>query len=223
MKHLFITFITAAFFASCGGNSTETTEATEQQDVAQATEMATTLSVDTESSVINWTGNKALGKTHYGTISLSSGNVTLENGSITSGNFIIDMNSIVDLDLEDEESNAKLTGHLKSDDFFNVAEYPEAMFEITNVESISDDQGNTHSISGNLEIRGVSKNISFPAKVNSTNDALTATATVSINRLDWGINFDKDKATSFADKVVKNAKDDFVNNAIKLEINLIAK
>jgi hypothetical protein len=66
---------------------------------------------DTESSVVNWKGSKPTGE-HYGTVKVKSGFFTVENKNIVAGEFEIDMNSIVDLDMPaDSESNAKLVGH----------------------------------------------------------------------------------------------------------------
>ena len=73
---------------------------------------------DANSSIVNWKGFKPTGN-HYGTVELKSGSFTVKDKKITAGTFDIDMNSIKDLDMDaDNEYNAKLVGHLKSDDFF---------------------------------------------------------------------------------------------------------
>lgn len=131
-------------------------------DAAAATEAATVYAVNTTSSVINWVGKKSfIPDQHNGTIKLSSGKLALENGKLVAGEFEIDMNSIVDEDLKKEDMNAKLVGHLKSDDFFAVETYPTAKFEITNVEVLEGNPSATHNITGNLTMRGTTKEITF--------------------------------------------------------------
>ena len=89
------------------------------------------LKVDLSSSEIKWTGyHLAKSYEHWGYINLKTGNVKTDGKSIVGGEFVIDMNSISDSDIESEENNAKLVGHLKSDDFFGVSKYPEAKLVI---------------------------------------------------------------------------------------------
>ena len=109
---------------------------------------------------------------------------------------------------------------MAAEDFFNTAKFPTAKFEITACEAKVDGE-NTHVISGNLTLRDSTKNISFPAKV-TVADGVTATAKVVINRLDWGINYDKDNMT-LAEAAQKKLKNGVVSKDITLNINLSAK
>src|SRR5690554_306378 len=84
---------------------------------------------ETAQSELVWTGAKVSGK-HHGTVDIKSGQLIVDNGAITGGNFVLDMNTINTQDLEGEWKE-KLDGHLKADDFFDVANHPEASFEIT--------------------------------------------------------------------------------------------
>jgi polyisoprenoid-binding protein YceI len=225
MKQTLLIGLTAIFFATSCSNNTNQVEATDEQEVVTANESSLTLNIDTEASTVKWVGSKVLGNSHNGTVNISGGEVAIEGGMIIAGNFTIDMNSITnnDLPVDGDYNQARLVGHLKSNDFFNVEEYPTSSFEITSVTASSDDAGNTHVIAGNLIIRGISKNITFPANVSVTESGLSAKAKFAFNRLDWGVNWDKEKVDGFMDKVVSQAKDDFVKNAIELEINLVAK
>ena len=76
---------------------------------------AKTQKVDVTKSVVNWTGKKVTGQ-HHGTIGIKEGNLEVNDGNITAGKIVMDMNSIANVDLTDAESNGKLMGHLKSDD-----------------------------------------------------------------------------------------------------------
>ena len=114
----------------------------------------------------------------------------------------------------------KLHGHLSAEDFFNTAKFATAKFEITACE-VKAEGDNTHLISGNLTIKDSTKNISFPAKV-TVGESVTATGKVIINRLDWGINYDKENMT-LAESAQKKLKNGVVSKDITLTINLTAK
>jgi len=77
----------------------------------------------------------------------------------------------------------KLTKHLKSPDFFDVAQFPTATFRSTEIKK----DGDGHTITGDLTLHGITKRISFPATVAVTKDAVHANAEFSINRHDFGI------------------------------------
>ena len=82
----------------------------------------------------------------------------------------------------------QLTGHLKTADFFDVAKYPKATFVSTRIEP-NTANGATHTITGNFDLHGVKKSISFPATIQVSPDSVSANAEFSINRKDFGINY----------------------------------
>ena len=141
---------------------------------------ASTLSVDTSKSTAKWKGyHLAKSYAHWGGISLKSGNLEISNGEITGGSFVIDMNSITVEDIKEEKDNAKLVGHLKSEDFFHVEEFPEASLVLTNVTK----NGDNLEATGDLTIRGIKNEITFPITVEKISDnAVKATAKLSIDR-----------------------------------------
>jgi hypothetical protein len=49
--------------------------------------------------------------------------------------------------------------------------------------------GGTHTITGNFDLHGVKKSISFPATIQVSPDSVSANAEFSINRKDFGINY----------------------------------
>lgn len=79
----------------------------------------------------------------------------------------------------------KLTKHLKSPDFFDVAQFPTATFSSTEIKK----EGATHTISGDLTLHGVAKRISFPASISASEAQVSASAEFSINRKDFGISY----------------------------------
>ena len=88
--------------------------------------------------------------------------------------------------------NDKLTGHLKSPDFFDVAKFPKSTFESTEITKGSTDtkyKDATHTVTGNLMLHGVTKSIQFPAKIAVTTDAATLDSEFFLNRKDFQINY----------------------------------
>ncbi len=86
------------------------------------------------------------------------------------------------------EVGAMLTGHLKSPDFFNVAEFPEASFQSTSIKA--EGEPGSYMVTGDLTLHGVTKPISFPATVSMDGDKLSLTTSFKFDRTEWGINFD---------------------------------
>ncbi len=183
-----------------------------KQDISESLEYA----VSIDKSKIEWSGSKPTGR-HAGSITITSGIISTENNTIKNGSFVIDMTSITVTDLKGEEK-LSLEKHLKGeakdkeDHFFNVAKFPEALFEIT---GFTEKEGKT-LIEGDLTIKGIKKSISFLAKtkIDSSSFSLTSDP-FTINRTDWGINY-KSKS------IFENLGDKFVNDDIGISINIIA-
>jgi polyisoprenoid-binding protein YceI len=210
--------LSVVLFSCKKKDAVEAREAT--SDAAATTAAATIYAVNTSSSVINWVGKKSFAPSqHNGTVKLANGKLALENGQLVAGEFEIDMNSIVDEDLKKAEMNAKLVGHLKSDDFFAVGTYPTAKFEITNVEKLEGNPDATHNITGNLTMRGNTKEITFPANVAIADGKLTGvTSEFTIDRTNWNVMYNAENAG-----IAKLAKDNIISNAITLRIMLNAE
>ena len=141
-----------------------------------------------ETSLIHWTGRNANGR-HYGTVALAGGAARAEGGEI-SGSFEVDMTSIQDIDLRGDELEPVLISHLKSDDFFFVRMFPTAVFTIRSVIPLDDatPTAANYEITGNLNLRGISKTLRFPATVNRLPDGgFAAEAHFDIDRTRWGV------------------------------------
>lgn len=146
-----------------------------------------TYSVSVSDSEVTWLGTKVTGE-HNGTIDLKAGNLEVVNGELKGGMFLIDMTTITCLDIEDAETNGKLVGHLKSDDFFSVSNFPEAKLEITSVKSKKSDNGN-YMIKGDLTIKGITKPVEFPAQVNIEGKNVSAKATIVFDRSEYDVRY----------------------------------
>ena len=190
---------------------------TSEAEAAAVSESTTQKYVtDVTKSSIEWKGFKPTG-THNGTVNIDTGVFQVDSDVIQSGTFLIDMNSITDLDLEGDmktnlENHLKGTVDGKEGDFFNVTQFPTGSFEVTGV---SEGAGKT-MLSGNLTLKGVKQNITFPISVVNEGDMLTITSEAfTIDRTKWGVNFG-------SKTVFDNLGDKFINDEIELKINVVA-
>ncbi len=205
----------AIIAVSCS-NTGEAIQATEAQEVATPEESAVSYAVQTDGDEIAWVGFKTIsGDQHHGTIQVTEGEMNVQDGKLVGGTFVIDMNSIynIDVPMEGEYNKEKLTNHLKSDAFFDVANHPTATFTITGVVEGADGM---HNISGNLKMRGKENNITFPANVSITENGINFEAPeFTIDRTQWDVMF-------LSANLVDVAKDRAIDNNIKLEVTLSA-
>lgn len=219
MKKIILPIIViSAFFVSCdsapqGDTATVTDEKTATDSVGVA------MNVDTTASTIGFTG-WGVGKNHPGKFKLNTGTLTVKEGHVMSGSFTVNMNSL-SMDEPGEMFQDKLRGHLLSADFFDAAANPEAKFEITGSEAYtpttSDSSvvaGANTKISGNLTLKGITKNVSFPAKVDVTETGVTAVANFDIDRTQWKMHYNDDK---------ESAKDKFIAHEVNIRLNISAK
>ncbi len=212
---LFALMLAGAFvMASCGGSSEKAAEISERIEPGEKPENAVVKTIDLNRSTVAWEGTKVGGQ-HDGTIGLSEGELYLVDNQIVGGNIVLDMTQIEVLDLEDPETNARLRGHLKSDDFFSVETYPEATFEMAQLEMLEEvPEGEpNYTIRGNLTIKGITHGVSFPAHVQVHDDILTAKADFDLDRTQWDVKFGSGR---FFDDLGDNLIHDNFN--IKLDI-----
>ena len=161
---------------------------------------------DVTASTIEWKGFKPTG-THNGTINLDNGVFNMADGKINSGTFLINMSSIKDAD-----GSARLEGHLKHADFFDVENHPSAAFEITGLEDV---EGKT-MLSGNLTLKDMKNNVTFPVTITNENGAMTLTSdTFSIDRTKWDVQYG-------SKSIFKDLGDKFINDDIELKITVKA-
>jgi polyisoprenoid-binding protein YceI len=200
MKKILLMLSVAALATACSnsGNKAESTAIGEATEAGDANVWAVS------NSILKWTGKKLTGE-HFGKINIAEGALFVDGDVLAGGNFTIDMSTIVVEDLEDAEYNKKLTDHLYSEDFFNVAEHQQARFEITGVESLAtaDEAGNTHLISGNLTIKSITHGIKFPARIAIDEAGVKANARFDIDRTLWDIKYRSGKIfPDIGDKVI---------------------
>lgn len=147
--------------------------------------------IDTENSRLEWIGRN-LGKRHFGSIAVQSGELVLAAGRLVQGNIVLDMNSIANQDLLDPAWNALLIRHLNSDDFFAVERFPTASFTLTGWEASAGGAPEAPNgiATGDLTIRDVTRSISFPAIVAWQQDGtIKAHAAFNIDRTLWNVGY----------------------------------
>jgi polyisoprenoid-binding protein YceI len=161
-----------------------------------------TLDVDTANSSIGFIGSKVTGK-HEGKFEKINGKLTLADGKAEGGavSFEVETASV-------KTDEADLDKHLKNKDFFDVEKFPKATFTSTAIKA-GGDKGATHTVTGDLELHGVKKTITFPVTIAITPEGATGTAEFSINRKDFGIMTD-------------GKKDDLIRDDVLLKITLKA-
>lgn len=218
MKELFISLSALVLFAACS-SSDNASNATEQALVSDD-KSGVNYIVNPQESKLGWVAKKIVGG-HEGFVNISGGSLNYKDGNILSGNFSIDMASIVNTDITDAEMNGKLVGHLSSPDFFNVSAFPTGKFEITASGPIQNDpNGFTHNISGNLTIKDSVKNISFPVKVIADENNISAEGSVIINRLDFGIVYNSVSVSPAA--LLSKLGDNAIKDEVEIKISLKA-
>ena len=150
-------------------------------------------------SKIGFVGSKVTGS-HEGGFNEFEGKIQIVDGDPTQStvHVVIDTNSLW-------SDHPKLTEHLKSADFFDVTKYPMAEFSST---SVAPAEGG-FTITGNLQLHGVEKSISFPAAIEVGESGVSATAEFSIKRFDFGIEY-------------KGRADDLIRDEVVIKLDLKA-
>lgn len=155
-------------------------------------------SFDSQNSQIEFVGSKVIGS-ESGSFKQFSGVIDYAGQPEKSRvNVTIDMSSVK----TDEDG---LTTHLKTPDFFDVEKYPQATFTSSEIRP-GGDKGASHTVTGNFQLHGVTKSISFPATITATPDAVSVDSTFSINRKDFGINYAGAADNLIRDEVVMKLK-----------------
>ena len=166
--------------------------------------------VEISDSKLKWTGyHLAKSYEHWGYVNLKSGTLSTDGQKITSGEFVIDMSTIQNMDVENPKDKTKLVNQLKSEDFFYVKKFPESRLVIKDMAKKS---GNTYTTTADLTIRGITKEITFNSEVKSVNDKhLEVTATLRIPRTDFKVMYGWK---------VENA---ILANEFQMDVSLVAK
>jgi polyisoprenoid-binding protein YceI len=208
--------VTSLFQACSDAPKGDDATISEKQEASAATGQS--FAADTAISRIRFNG-RGVGKNHPGVFKLSSGTVAVANDQITGGNFVINIKSM-ELEQKGGMFDEKLRPHLMSGDFFDADKFGTAKFEITKVEPYQPNkadssivEGANFNISGNFTLKDVTKNITFPARVDLDGNTLKAKGNFDIDRRQWNMNYGNDKTLG----------DKFISETVNIELDLQAR
>ncbi len=137
----------------------------------------------TSDDLILWTGRK-IGWSHNGSIDIVQWWIAIDADGTIGGRFVISMDSIVIYDMsQDNPMYTQLLQHLRNG-FFNVEQYPTAVFDIKKMDRQS---GDRYIVVWNLQLHGITNEITFPAVVTFFDDAMRVQTTFSFDRTARGI------------------------------------
>lgn len=208
INHLIL--ITAAVLFGCRGHVKQ-----ENQSNASAASVSMHagnekyFEIDKKQSFVIWKGSGPMGS-HAGFVSISKGELMIDNDQLTGGAVEIDMNTIED---EGHRSDNNLIMHLKDADFFDVKKFPVSTIGISKVESINDED---KTITGNLTIRSITHPVRFPVKIKVNNGIVKADGKLVIDRTLWDVRY---RSGKFFD----NLKDQVISDSIEFKIQIVAK
>lgn len=174
--------------------------------------------LDLEQSVVGWVGRNAK-YAHHGKINLKSGIVEWLDGALSKGECVLDMTTIADEDLTDPLWKGILETHLKSSDFFDVANHPEAKFTFAKVKKLENALPGTPNckIFGELTIKGITNSVEFTAMVLPMEDgSINGQAHFDFDRTAWHVRYGSEK---FFEKLGMH----LVNDLVSVELFLVAK
>jgi polyisoprenoid-binding protein YceI len=168
--------------------------------------------VDTAKSEIGWSA-KSVSDTHFGKVQLSKATLEFKNSKLVGGTFEIDMNTISVADITDPENNTNFIQHITTEHFFETDRFPTASFVIVDVQPINESE---FTVKGDITIKGITRGIEFKTKVKEENNVKTASATIVLDKNQFGIEYGgKDKPGS--------QKDWFIYDEFTLNVNIVSK
>lgn len=165
--------------------------------------LAFAANIDLKKSHVQWTGSKITGSEHTGKISFKSGEVSLDDNKITTGKFVVDINTFSVEDISGETAK-KFVGHMVSADFFEVSKYPTASLKITKV------KGNT--ITAMLTMKDKSAPVTFNYKLTDK----VMSGKFEINRTKFNMIYG-------SKNFFKNLGDKVINDKVQLSFNIVIK
>jgi len=186
----FIVLLALTLMVSCSdsGKAAKTKDA--EKVAVVKTNNTSSFKTIKDNSHVAWRASHLGGvQKRFGKISVKDATLLVNNGKLSNATVIIDM---AKLTVENFPAGAaetgKLTGHLKSPDFFNITKFPTSKFELTNLQQSSGPFNS--SVTGNLTILGVTKSITFNANVKiSDNEVTVKSEDFTIDRRDWGLSY----------------------------------
>ncbi|MAC96658.1 MAG: sodium-translocating pyrophosphatase [Flavobacteriales bacterium] len=160
---------------------------------------------------VSWNAKKVGGE-HHGVVKISNGKLRVENNKIIEGSIEVDMSTIQVNDIRDEEKNAKLVGHLKSEDFFDVESHKYATLDFRSI----DGSGKHQVLMADMTIKGIRNQVRFDVTIeqNSPN-SIKASAYLTLDRTKYDI--------TYKSKSVDALLDEFIYDNFDIKTKFIAE
>lgn len=201
LKSLFLVSVAATglFVTGCSNpaDDTESAKVAEAVSNVEAAVGATSYTISSDSK-ISFVGSKVTGS-HDGGFKTFDGIIAVADGMIVAPSKVtIQMGSIW-------SDSDRLTGHLMSDDFFDVENIPTAEFAVTSMK----DTPEGPEMTGNLTLHGVTKSITFKPEVSITDTEVSMKAEFDIMRFDFGV-------------VYKGKVDDLIRDEVVIKFDVKA-
>ena len=194
---------------SCKGEKKEKVVVKEEVKVEHTTMVD---NLDLTASVMTWKGTKPTGS-HDGTVAFKSGGMVVENDVLKGGEFVIDMNTIKNLDMVGSDGAANIEKHLKAPDFFDIEVYPTSKFVITSVLEVE----GSLAVTGNLTIKDVTKSITIPASISTVEGITTFKSELfNIDRADFNVKYG-------SKRWIEGLKDKFINDLVEMSFTVVTK
>jgi polyisoprenoid-binding protein YceI len=185
-------FLLPACVEDVGKNKVEA-EVGEAERVEAPAADAVTWKVDRSQSTLKALGAK-ITATHPIEFDKWRGEVTVDDGALAGISFEADMTTV-------QSDHPKLTQHLKGEDFFWVEKHPKATFQSTKITEGGEGDA-THTVTGNLTVRGMTKSVTFPATIETADDMVKAKTEFVIDRQDFGVTYPGKADDAIQDNVV---------------------
>ncbi len=206
----YLILIIAPLFSACRGPEVKENKNNASASFVSSRHVANEKYViDTKESVVTWKGSTVEGA-HTGYVYISKGELMIESGQLMGGTVEVDMSTI---EGDDHRSDNNLIDHLKDPDFFDVKKFPISTFAITKV-ALAD--GENINVTGNLTIKGIIHEVTFPAKMEVKNGIVKANGKVVIDRTQWDVRY---KSGKFYD----NLADETMSDSIEFHMKIVAK
>lgn len=207
----YLVLIITPLFFGCRGAVKEDNKEISSSSISLHVESEKYLAIDNKQSVVIWKVSNLLGSnSHTGYVSLSKGELNIENGRLVGGVAEIAMNTIQD---EKHHSTNGLIEHLKEPDFFDVKKFPFSTFIISKSEPINVEE---NRVKGNLTIKEITHPVSFPAKIETKDGIVRMSGKLVIDRTKWDVRY---KSRKFFDLVA----DQTISDSIEFNIKIVAK
>ena len=209
MFRVLLLSLSALTFSACNPTSTAKDEANKRSlpkpapatpASAEPAPVRGALTIDPSRSSISFVGANVL-SSHTGAFKTFSGTIEMGDDGPTSIAVNVDTASIF-------VEHPKLLGHLRTEDFFFVEKFPTASFKSTSI-AASSDADYTHTVTGDITIRGVTKPQTFPIRVTQIDGGWRGTAAFDLKRMDFNVAY-------------KGAADNLVKTKIPLTLELVA-